>query len=78
MADSELFCKAGAAGGVFNLILDNFRCRASGILFSGAEQVRVVALPLIADQLLQLFKREAGNACERILALSAEQCQLSG
>jgi hypothetical protein len=38
-----------------DLILDNLR-RAAGVLFAWAEQVGVVALPLIADQLLQLFE----------------------
>ena len=44
------------SGRVFKLILDNFRRRAAGVFFSRAEQIGVIALPLIADQLLQLLK----------------------
>jgi hypothetical protein len=63
--------QGGRSGRVFKLILDNFRRRAAGVFFSRAEQIGVIALPLIADQLLQLLKRETGDAREGALTLPA-------
>jgi len=61
VSDAELLRQLAAAGVIFDLVLDNFSCRTAGILFAGAEQIGVVALPLVADQFLQLFEREAGQ-----------------
>ncbi len=43
----------------------------------GAEQVGVIALPLVADQLLQLLEGEAGYAGEVAFVLAAEQGQVA-
>ncbi|MNE89186.1 hypothetical protein D3C80_1865740 [compost metagenome] len=40
------------------LFLNDFRRGAAGVVFVRAEQVGIVALPFIADQLLQLLKGE--------------------
>lgn len=58
--------------------LDNLRGGAAGVFFAWAEQVGVIALPLVADQLLQLFEGEAGHAGEMAFALAAEQGQVAG
>ncbi len=77
-ADAKLFGQARAAGRIFHLILDNLRGGAAGIFFARAEQVGVIALPLVADQLLQLLEGEAGYAGEVAFALAAEQGQVAG
>ena len=77
-ADGKLFGKLRAAGRIFHLVLNNLRSGAAGIFFSGAEQVGVIALPLVADQLLQLFEGEACYAGEVAFALTAEQGQVAG
>lgn len=63
---------------IFHLITDNLRGGAAGVFFARAEQVGVIALPLVADQLLQLFEGEAGHAGEMAFALAAEQGQVAG
>ena len=73
----KLFGQARAAGRIFHLILDNLRGGAAGIFFARAEQVGVIALPLVADQLLQLLEGEAGYAGEVAFALAAEQGQVA-
>lgn len=57
--------------------LDNLRGGAAGVFFAWAEQVGVIALPLVADQLLQLLEGEAGHAGEVAFALAAEQGQVA-
>ena len=76
--DTELFCQALAAGGILHFILNNFRRRTAGIVFARAEQIGVVALPLVADQLLQLFKRQARQARKVALVFALEEVELSG
>ncbi len=77
-ADGKLFGKLRAAGRIFHLVLNNLRSGAACIFFSGAEQVGVIALPLVADQLLQLFEGETCYAGEVAFALTAEQGQVTG
>ena len=77
-ADAKLFGQARAAGRIFYLILDNLCGGAAGVFFAGAEQVGVIALPLVADQLLQLLEGEAGYAGEVAFVLAAEQGQVAG
>ncbi|CNT63075.1 Uncharacterised protein [Salmonella enterica subsp. enterica serovar Bovismorbificans] len=53
-----------------NFILNNFRGSAPGIVFARTEHIGVITLPLIADQLLQLFKGQTSNAGKPTLALA--------
>ncbi|MNC59354.1 hypothetical protein D3C77_614960 [compost metagenome] len=56
--DAKLLGQLCAASGIFVLFLNDFRRGAAGVVFVRAEQVGIVALPFIADQLLQLLKGE--------------------
>ena len=78
MADAKLCGKPGAQRLVFDFILDNLRRRAPGVVFVRAQHVGVVALPLVADQLLQLFEGETGDPGKRAVAAAGEYRKLTG
>ncbi|MNS72137.1 hypothetical protein D3C72_1055380 [compost metagenome] len=69
-SNAEKFGHLLAASSVFSFVLDNFCGGAARILFAWAEQVGVIALPLVADQFLQLFEGEARDTGKTALTFA--------
>ncbi len=76
--DAELRGQPLAARGVFHLFLNDFRRGAAGVVLVRAEQIGVVALPLVADHFLQLFEGDAHRVLKIAAAFTAQQNQFVG